>query len=281
MGAGANREAKKQRQLGGRAQRGLEVSVAAKGGARNGRGGAAVSKDAAAPDDGRDGARSETKEARRARLNEEVERAWRDGGALEGATEDIVVRTVRGTVQVARHYAALIDQQKFNYGKYGEGEVLPDTHMDARWIAGRLCVVSRVTGVGSENVSTMVEVSGVGILELEAAAAMRVMLALKALIPNADASHMVRVEPDLLLVDDVARLAYGGADTMRTLRAMSMPEPCVRLGEGAYTPHTSVYLGGFEVEAENYDPYTKKLLTKIINLKPETLHCETTLNLKL
>ena len=36
-----------------------------------------------------------------------------------------MVRTVRGTVQVARHYEQLIEQQVFNLAKYGEGEVLP------------------------------------------------------------------------------------------------------------------------------------------------------------
>jgi hypothetical protein len=49
------------------------------------------------------------------------------------------------------------------------------------------------------------------------------------LLPNADASHMVRVDPDLLLVPDAAQITYGGADAMCTLRAIPMPEPCVRL----------------------------------------------------
>ena len=157
-----------------------------------------------------------------------VEAAWRDGGGLlEGATEESVVRTVRGTMAVARHYEALIDQQKFNFGKYGEGVILPDTHADAAWVAGRLCVVCRMTGVSPQDVPGMVEASGVGVLELEATAAMRAMLALKTLLPNADASHMVRVEPDLLLAD-AAHLTYSGADVMNTLRAI-LPEPCVRL----------------------------------------------------
>ena len=86
-----------------------------------------------------------------------------------------------------------------------------------------------MTGVSPEYLPTMVETGGAGILDLEATAAMRVMLALKDLLPNADASHMVRVEPDLLLVEDAASLTYGGADAMSTLRAIPMPEPCVRL----------------------------------------------------
>lgn len=43
--------------------------------------------------------------SRRELLNASVEAAWREGGALEGATQEAVVRTVRGTIQVARHYA--------------------------------------------------------------------------------------------------------------------------------------------------------------------------------
>jgi hypothetical protein len=80
---------------------------------------------------------------------------------------------------VPPYASALIDQQKFNYGKYGKGVVHPDTHGDPLWVAGRLCIISRMTGVLPENLPTMVESSGVGILELQATAAMRVMLALK------------------------------------------------------------------------------------------------------
>ena len=130
----------------------------------------------AADDDGDDKkATSMSKERKRELLREAVEAAWRDGGALDqGATEEQVVQTVRGTIQVARHYADLIEQQKFNFGKYGEGVVLPDVMADPLWVAGRLCVVSRVTGVNSEHLPSMVEVSGAGILELQATAAMRV-----------------------------------------------------------------------------------------------------------
>ena len=66
-------------------------------------------------------------------LNSVVEAAWRDGGALlEGATQEAVTRTVRGTIQVARHYATLIDQQKFNFGKYGKGNEVPITQSHSR-----------------------------------------------------------------------------------------------------------------------------------------------------
>lgn len=207
--------------------------TAARGSSRTAR----MSTRVAEADDGSGGASvvddvetKKNKHDKRAIMHDAVEEAWRAGGGLlEGATEESVVRTVRGTIQVARHYAALIEQQKFNFGKYGEGPVLPDTHADPLWVAGRLCVVSRVTGVPPQHLPAMVESGGAGVLELEATAAMRVMLALKDLLPNADASHMVRVEPDLLLVDDPARLMHGGADAMTTLRAIPMPEPCVRL----------------------------------------------------
>ena len=82
--------------------------------------------------------RSNSKEKRdkikkRELLNSDVEAAWRDGGALlEGATQEAVTRTVRGTIQVARHYATLIEQQKFNFGKYGKGKEVPSrTHTHA------------------------------------------------------------------------------------------------------------------------------------------------------
>jgi hypothetical protein len=38
----------------------------------------------------------------------------------------------------------------------------------------------------------MVNAAGARLLEVEAGSAMRVMMALKTLLPNADASHMVR-----------------------------------------------------------------------------------------
>ena len=196
------------------------------------RGGGGASRTAtvtkAADDDGDD--KKMSKERKRELLREAVEAAWRDGGALdEGATEEQTLQTVRGTIQVARHYADLIEQQKFNLGKYGEGAVLPDVMADPLWVASRLGVISRVTGVSPEHLPAMVDVSGAGILELEATAAMRVMLALKDFLPNADASHMVRVEPDLLLVNDVDTIAYGGASVLSTLRDIPMPEPCCRL----------------------------------------------------
>jgi hypothetical protein len=34
---------------------------------------------------------------------------------------------------VARHYIALIEQQKFNFGKYGEGVVCPESFADPLW----------------------------------------------------------------------------------------------------------------------------------------------------
>jgi hypothetical protein len=167
-----------------------------------------------APDD-----RRAVRDAERARIAADVEAIWRDGGALDGATADAVERTVRGTIAVSRHYEQLIEQQKFNRGKYGEGDVLSDDHADPAWVAARLCLVGRMTGVPSEDVPGMVEVSGAGILSL---------MAIKDLVPNADASHMVRTEPDLLLAD-VDTIAHGGRDVMETLRGMDMPEPCVRL----------------------------------------------------
>ena len=163
-----------------------------------------------------------------ARVAADVEAIWRDGGALEGATAEAVERTVRGTIAVSRHYEKLIEQQKFNRGKYGEGDVLSDDHADPAWVAARLCLVGRMTGVPSEDVPGMVELSGAGILSLTASSAMRALMAIKDLIPNADASHMVRTEPDLLLAD-IEIIAHGGRDVMETLRGMDMPEPCVRL----------------------------------------------------
>ena len=58
---------------------------------------------------------------------------WQQEGGLNGATEDAMVRTVRGTMGVARHYIALIEQQKFNFGKYGEGVVCPESFADPLW----------------------------------------------------------------------------------------------------------------------------------------------------
>lgn len=177
----------------------------------------------AAPDD-----RRAVRDAERARVAADVEAIWRDGGALEGATAEAVERTVRGTIAVSRHYEKLIEQQKFNRGKYGEGDVLSDDHADPAWVAARLCLVGRMTGVPSEDVPGMVELSGAGILSLTASSAMRALMAIKDLIPNADASHMVRTEPDLLLAD-IEIIAHGGRDVMERLRGMDMPEPCVRL----------------------------------------------------
>jgi hypothetical protein len=171
----------------------------------------------------------ETKARRKQEEYDEVEATWREGGGLlDGADEESVVRTVRGTVQVAKHYDLLIEQQVFNLAKYGEGEVLPDTHKDPVWVAQRLCMLQKLTNVPPQYVPDMVEQSGAGVLALTPASVLRSMLAVKDLVPNGDASHMVRVEPDLLLVD-TTHLAYSGGDVMRTLREMPLPEPCVRL----------------------------------------------------
>lgn len=171
----------------------------------------------------------EKKVRRRREEADAVEAAWREGGGLlDGADEESVVRTVRGTVQVARHYEQLIEQQVFNLAKYGEGEVLPETHKDPVWVAQRLCMLQKLTNVPPQHVPDMVGQSGAGVLSLTPASVLRSMLAVKDLVPNGDASHMVRVEPDLLLTD-TTHLAYSGGDVMRTLREMPMPEPCVRL----------------------------------------------------
>ena len=69
-------------------------------------------------------------------------------------------------------------------------------------------------------------------MELTAGSIMKTMFELKFLVPNADLSHMVRVEPDLLVVGskDLDTIKYGGTSVMTTLREITaMPEPCVRL----------------------------------------------------
>ena len=161
---------------------------------------------------------------------ESAESTWRASGALDGSTPESVERTVRGTLAVARHYARLIEQQAFHAGKYGEGDVLPASHADPAWVASRLALVSRMTGVAPEHLPDMVEQAGAGVLALDAPRVLEIVLALKALAPDADASHMLRVEPDLLLVEDVlGEITYGGAAQMDALRALPLPEPCVRL----------------------------------------------------
>jgi hypothetical protein len=170
-------------------------------------------------------------EARRAATRAAVESAWREGGALANSPKDDVQRVVLGTIAVARHYELLIEQQKTHFAKYGQGDVLPDDHADPAWVASRLRMVSVMTGVAPRSVPDMVQQGGAGILSLSANSIMRVVLELKALVPNGDVAHVVHLEPDLLIVGakDLKTVTYGGRDAMAFLRAIPMPEPCVRL----------------------------------------------------
>lgn len=158
-----------------------------------------------------------------------VERAWRDGGALDGANDDAVERTVRRTLQLAKHFERLRFQQEVALGKYGEGVVLPASHSDPIWLASRLRVLSRLTRVAPEELPAMVEIVGADLLALSPAKVMRVVVALKDLLPIADASSMIAAEPELLVVADERVILYSGMDAMQTLRGMDIPEPCVRL----------------------------------------------------
>ena len=171
-------------------------------------------------------------DAEKEKTREAVESAWRKGGCLDGCSKESVGKTVRGTIAVARHYKNLIEQQKFNFGKYGTGNVFPDDFFCPEWVAGQLTMISKMTGVRAEDTCEMVQVAGASVLELTASSIMRTMFELKKLIPNADSSHMVRIEPDLLIVGstDLESIKFGGASTMATLRQIpEMPEPCVRL----------------------------------------------------
>ncbi len=173
----------------------------------------------------------------RAKTRHFVELVFRENGCFHGSSDESVAKTVRGTIAVAKHYEHLIEQQKFNYGKYGpQGDgsavVFPDDFFDPAWVAGQLSMISKMTGVPCELVPGMVQVAGAGVLELTAGSIMKTMFELKFLVPNADLSHMVRVEPDLLVVGskDLDTIKYGGTSVMTTLREITaMPEPCVRL----------------------------------------------------
>ena len=179
----------------------------------------------------RDDEDAATIEAQREATRAAVESAWREGGAMSSYSKDDVHRAVLGTIAVARHYERLIEQQKYTFAKYGEGAVLPDDHGDPVWVASRLRMVSVMTGVEPRAVPDMVQAGGAGILSLSANSIMRTVLELKALVPNGDVAHAIALEPDVLLVGarDAMTVRRGGRDAMAFLRAIPMPEPCVRL----------------------------------------------------
>ena len=170
-------------------------------------------------------------EAQREATRAAVESAWREGGTMSSYPKDDVYRTVLDTIAVARHYERLIEQQKYTFAKHGEGDVLPDDHGDPVWVASKMRMVSVMTGVEPRSVPDMVRAGGAGILRLSANSIMRTVLELKALVPNGDVAHVVALEPDLLVVGarDAASIRYGGRDAMGYLRAIPLPEPCVRL----------------------------------------------------
>jgi hypothetical protein len=170
-------------------------------------------------------------EAQREATRAAVESAWREGGAMSSSPADDVRCAVLGTIAVARHCELLIERQKYHLAKYGEGAVLPDDRGDPVWVASKLRMVSVMTGVAPRSVPDMVHVAGTDILSLTANSIMRTVLELKALVPNGDVAHVVALEPDLLVVGarDAASIKYGGRDAMGYLRAIPLPEPCVRL----------------------------------------------------
>jgi hypothetical protein len=136
---------------------------------------------------------------------------------------------VRRTLQLAKHFERLRFQQEVSRGKYGEGVVLPASHSDPIWLASRLRVLSRLTRVAPEELPAMVEIVGAELLNVSPAKVMRVVVALKDLLPVADASNVIASAPELLVVADERVILYSGTDAMQTLRGMGIPEPCVRL----------------------------------------------------
>ena len=172
-----------------------------------------------------------TLEERREKTRDAVEAAWREGEVLDKKTADCVIRTVRGTIAVARHYERVIDQQRFHFGKYGCVEDFPDVFADPTWVASRLRMVHKMTGIEPESVPEMVQMRGAGVLSLTAKSIMKTVLELKKLVPNADVAHMCEIDPDLLVVGDrdLPSFATGGSRVLNALRDIPMPEPCVRL----------------------------------------------------